>query len=101
MLSSDGKVAQQGSYSELSQDPDGAFTKLMEWQMSGGETRGEPKVQKDEDSGAKETLSGYEDVMEGMSEDSDVEEDEVALQARRGDEAGPRTVLDKSQREAK
>ena len=101
MLSSDGKVAQQGSYSELSQDPDGAFTKLMEWQMSGGETRGEPKVQKDADSRAKETLSGYEDVMEGLSEESEVEEDEVALQRRRGDEAGPRTVLDKSQKGAK
>ena len=69
--------------------------------MSGGETRGEPKAQKDEDPGAKETLSGYEDVMEGLSEESDVEEDEVALQRRRGDEAGPRTVLDKSQKEAK
>ena len=26
-----------GSYKELSSRPDGAFTKLMEWQMSGGE----------------------------------------------------------------
>lgn len=37
MLSADGKVAEQGSYRELSRNPDGAFTKLMEWQMSGGE----------------------------------------------------------------
>ena len=69
--------------------------------MSGGETRGEPKVQKDVDPEAKETLSGYEDVMEGLSEESEVEEDEVALQARRGNEAGPGTVLDKSQKGAK
>ena len=36
-LSNDGRVAEVGSYKELSTRPDGAFTKLMEWQMSGGE----------------------------------------------------------------
>jgi putative ABC transport system ATP-binding protein len=36
-LSGDGRVAEMGSYRELSSRPDGAFTKLMEWQMSGGE----------------------------------------------------------------
>ena len=38
MLGSDGRVAEQGSFKELSSRKDGAFTKLMEWQMSGGET---------------------------------------------------------------
>lgn len=37
-LSNDGRVAEMGSYKELSSRPDGAFTKLMEWQMSGGES---------------------------------------------------------------
>ncbi|KAH1970601.1 multidrug-resistance transporte [Aspergillus fumigatus] len=37
VLGPDGRVAEQGSYEELSARPDGAFTKLMEWQMSGGE----------------------------------------------------------------
>ena len=37
VLGPDGTVAEQGSYEELSSHPDGAFTKLMEWQMSGGE----------------------------------------------------------------
>ncbi|PYH40769.1 ATP-binding cassette permease mdr2 [Aspergillus saccharolyticus JOP 1030-1] len=37
VLAPDGKVAEQGSYEELSGRPDGAFTKLMEWQMSGGD----------------------------------------------------------------
>ncbi|KAJ5619752.1 hypothetical protein N7510_003736 [Penicillium lagena] len=37
VLGPDGKVAEQGSYDELSARPDGAFTKLMEWQMSGSE----------------------------------------------------------------
>lgn len=39
-LGSDGRVAEMGSYKELSSNPDGAFTKLMEWQMTGGETDG-------------------------------------------------------------
>ena len=32
-----GEVAEEGTYKELSNNPDGAFSKLMEWQMSGGE----------------------------------------------------------------
>jgi putative ABC transport system ATP-binding protein len=44
-LSNDGRVAEMGSYKDLSNRPDGAFTKLMEWQMSGGEPT--PGVNKD------------------------------------------------------
>lgn len=36
-LGTDGRVAEMGSYKDLSSRPDGAFTKLMEWQMGGGE----------------------------------------------------------------
>lgn len=36
VIGSDGKVAQMGSYKEISQDPEGAFAKLMEWQLNGG-----------------------------------------------------------------
>ena len=35
-LGADGRVAQTGSYRELSADKEGAFAKLMEWQMNGG-----------------------------------------------------------------
>ena len=38
-ISADGKVAEEGSYEELSNNPNGAFNKLMEWQMSGGEAK--------------------------------------------------------------
>lgn len=38
VLGPDGKVAEQGPYEELSSRPDGAFTRLMEWQLSGGDT---------------------------------------------------------------
>ena len=38
VLSNEGTVAEVGSYTALSADPESAFSKLMEWQMSGGET---------------------------------------------------------------
>jgi len=41
-IGADGNVAETGSYAELSAKKDGAFNKLMEWQMSGGETRARP-----------------------------------------------------------
>ncbi|KAL1867121.1 ATP-binding cassette permease mdl1 [Diaporthe australafricana] len=37
VLSSEGTVAEIGSYSKLSADPESAFSKLMEYQMNGGE----------------------------------------------------------------
>ncbi|RDW81011.1 ATP-binding cassette permease mdr2 [Aspergillus mulundensis] len=39
VLGSDGRVAEQGTYEQLSSRPDGAFTKLMEWQLSGGDSK--------------------------------------------------------------
>ena len=66
--------------------------------MSGGETNGESNIKDDVESESKETLSGYEDVVEGLSEESEVEEDEAAVKSKTVDEAGPGTVLDKSQR---
>ena len=44
-LGADGRVAEMGSYHELSRNSEGAFSKLMEWQMSGGETGGATKLQ--------------------------------------------------------
>ncbi|KAF2727815.1 hypothetical protein EJ04DRAFT_529126 [Polyplosphaeria fusca] len=37
VLTSDGKVAEEGTYKELSSNSEGAFSKLMEWQLNGGE----------------------------------------------------------------
>ncbi|KAH8174290.1 ABC transporter transmembrane region domain-containing protein [Sarocladium implicatum] len=37
VLNNEGKVAEIGSYPVLAADPESAFSKLMEWQMSGGE----------------------------------------------------------------
>jgi putative ABC transport system ATP-binding protein len=36
-IDADGRVAEEGTYEQLSSNPDGAFNKLMEWQMSGGD----------------------------------------------------------------
>ncbi|KAK4250743.1 ATP-dependent permease MDL1, mitochondrial [Corynascus novoguineensis] len=38
VLSSEGTVAEVGSYAALSADKNSAFSKLMEWQMNGGDT---------------------------------------------------------------
>ena len=37
-ISADGHVAEEGTYEQLTANPDGAFNKLMEWQLNGGET---------------------------------------------------------------
>lgn len=45
VIDADGKVAEEGTYNELASNPDGAFSKLMEWQLSGQEPppRNDPK----------------------------------------------------------
>ncbi|KUI71164.1 ATP-dependent permease MDL1, mitochondrial [Cytospora mali] len=75
VLSSDGTVAEVGSYNDLSADPESAFSKLMEWQMSGGEPVSRPPKVVTE---AEE----IEEDLEGM-EDEDVEEREEEVKERR------------------
>lgn len=41
-IGNDGKVAETGTYRELSEKKEGAFSKLMEWQMSGNESARRP-----------------------------------------------------------
>jgi putative ABC transport system ATP-binding protein len=77
VLGNDGRVAEFGSYQDLSQRPDGAFTKLMEWQMSGSDIP-PPRA------GVPETPS-YEEQLEEveLAEDDGVpepEEDEKSHQ---------------------
>ncbi|TQB70735.1 ATP-binding cassette permease mdl1 [Monascus purpureus] len=75
VLGPDGKVAEQGSYEELSSRPDGAFTKLMEWQMNGSDATLSPtsayapsvpeeemwELQKEQEEQEKAAEEGYED----------------------------------------
>lgn len=102
VLSPDGKVAQQGSYVELSRDRNGAFAKLMEWQMSGGETGAEREEAPYEH---RRSQGEYDDVIEAMSEDNGNEReddvDEETLKGKATDEAIPETVVRKSERDQK
>ncbi|KAK4916582.1 ATP-binding cassette permease mdl1 [Elasticomyces elasticus] len=46
-IGADGKVAQMGTYADLSADKEGAFAKLMEWQINGGEAPKEATRRRD------------------------------------------------------
>jgi len=48
-LGADGAVAQVGTYAQLAADKEGAFAKLMEWQINGGDPPPEPKKTSDAD----------------------------------------------------
>ena len=65
-LGPDGRVADEGSYAELAARPDGAFTKLMEWQMSGGDVVSDDHARTAPSSAAAEKASERGD--EGASE---------------------------------
>jgi putative ABC transport system ATP-binding protein len=98
VLSSDGKVAEQGSYKDLSTNPNGAFTKLMEWQMSGGETESTPGDGVSSES--RGPPNEAEQVLHGMSEgEEDVEEE--GMKVRKGEESKSEVVLEKAGTQAR
>lgn len=87
VLGNDGKVAEQGTYKELSQNPESAFSKLMEWQMSGGDV--EPST-----SGAKGKVEEHE-VLEAdvVDREYDTEEGEDEMESRREREGNVAEVV--------
>ncbi|EHL01984.1 putative Uncharacterized ABC transporter ATP-binding protein/permease C9B6.09c [Glarea lozoyensis 74030] len=97
VLGSDGKVAEQGTYTKLSNDPNSAFSKLMEWQMSGGDAEKkstEPEGQITDKEVTDDDLARLEE------ETPDDDEDEVIKQ--RGDKATKtETVLEKTGKQMK
>ncbi|KAF7712992.1 ABC multidrug transporter, mitochondrial [Penicillium ucsense] len=78
VLAPDGTVAEQGSYEELSSRPDGAFTKLMEWQMSGGDQVPPPRSIPPE-----ELFKLENEVEEPEPEEEEEEEKTAEAKARR------------------
>ncbi|KAI1391310.1 uncharacterized protein F4822DRAFT_396312 [Hypoxylon trugodes] len=78
VLSNNGTVAEVGSYEELSSNPNSEFTRLMEWQMSGGEIPTKAK---------EPTLSESEIIEEELEETDEeelgVEEEEVREKSER------------------
>lgn len=75
VLSSNGKVAEQGPYKELSRNPHGAFTKLMEFQLTGADAavisslsppRREPEqAEGEEEESRQQEKQGHEDFGDG------------------------------------
>ncbi|KAE9986433.1 hypothetical protein EG328_005659 [Venturia inaequalis] len=78
VIGGDGRVAEEGSYKELAARKDGAFAKLMEWQMSGDSGSGVPGPAPTEEEEIEFDLkSGEEGEGEGEEEASKVKKEEV------------------------
>lgn len=72
VLSSEGTVAEIGSYAALSADKTSAFSRLMEWQMSGGEI---PADQRPPSTGGRITeAEAIEEELERQEEEEEQEE---------------------------
>lgn len=103
MLSSDGTVAEQGTYKELSSNPGGAFSKLMEWQMSGGDTEsgGGPSTAIASEPRGPPTES-EEIQLEHAKGEGEGEEDveEEGVKVRKGEETASEAVLEKAGKQA-
>ncbi len=69
VLSSGGTVAEVGSYTALSADKNSAFSKLMEWQMSGGEVSAEHRPPS-----AQGRILEPEEIREELEEEEEEEE---------------------------
>jgi len=77
VLSNTGQVAEIGSYAELSANKESAFSKLMEWQMSGGEAPVEP---------ARPTnghITEHEEIEEDLEEEDEHMSDDDASRRNR------------------
>ncbi|KAM6476367.1 P-loop containing nucleoside triphosphate hydrolase protein [Trichoderma sp. SZMC 28011] len=68
VLNKDGKVAEIGSYVKLAADKESAFSKLMEWQMSGGEI-----PEKRPSTEATSHITEFEEIEDDLARDEDAE----------------------------
>lgn len=76
VIGGDGRVAEEGSFKELAARKDGAFAKLMEWQMSGDSGSGIPGPIPTEEEEIEFDLESGEEG-EGEEETSKVKKEEV------------------------
>jgi putative ABC transport system ATP-binding protein len=77
VLTSDGTVAEIGSYPALSSNPHSAFSKLMEWQMSGGD------VPPDHRPPRSSHITEVEEIEEDLEDADEEDEAEVPLAAEK------------------
>ncbi|TKA62596.1 hypothetical protein B0A49_08613 [Cryomyces minteri] len=93
-IGADGTVAETGTYSELS-SREGPFTRLMEWQMSGGEkAQGDlgAKVTEEEELQHQHQLGEGGEELEGESEAAEAE----ATRVRKGEVSKSEAVLERT-----
>lgn len=73
-INADGQVAEEGTYEELSANPSGAFSKLMEWQLSGGDIDAEVRNPRPTEE---------EEIERELEEAEDEEEEQVKQRQKR------------------
>jgi len=98
VLSNNGKVAETGTYKTLSNNPDSAFSKLMEWQMSGGDAADKRAM---EPEGHLTEMEVIADDLDRMSEDSTAEEIAAEHQEEKNDEEKRETLLERREKSSK
>lgn len=82
-----------GSFKELSSNPESAFTKLMEWQMSGDSG---PPSQAEHSAARKGIPTEEEELQHRIDSQEESEDiDEEGLKVRKGDETKTEAVLEK------
>jgi putative ABC transport system ATP-binding protein len=81
VLSSEGTVAEMGSYNELSANKDSAFSKLMDWQMSGGDLVSEKRAI---GNGHITEVEEIEEDLEEAEEEEDMEDLEQSKDTGKG-----------------
>ena len=89
VISGDGRIAEEGTYAELSANKDGAFSKLMEWQMSG---EAPPSVRRDPHPSETEVIE-YE--LEDDEEQTDEAADEDSADERKEEAKTAEVVTEK------
>jgi putative ABC transport system ATP-binding protein len=99
VLGNEGKVAETGTYPALSSNPDSAFSKLMEWQMSGGDAADKRAMEPEGHLTETEEIT---DDLERMSEEdvADENEDEGVKEYKDG-ETKTEAVLEKTSKQTK
>ncbi|KAK2624622.1 hypothetical protein QTJ16_005815 [Diplocarpon rosae] len=96
VLGNDGKVAEIGTYHALSSNPESAFSKLMEWQMSGGDEADNRSMESESRPTEKEEIADDLKLLE-ESEEEDFEKEVSTKTTQIKTEA----VLDKTGRQTK
>ncbi|EON65680.1 hypothetical protein W97_04919 [Coniosporium apollinis CBS 100218] len=93
VIGGDGRVTEEGSYRELSRRKDGAFAKLMEWQLSASETAGSrPTARGPEPTETEEIEAELEQGKEGEGEEA-VEEE--GTRVRKGEVSKTEAVVER------